>query len=293
MDMISRIYCGSLKLRAYTVVSPETVREITSLHKTSPNGTIALGRTINAAALLSATLKPESNQSILVKFSGNGPVKEIHVQADAFGNIRGYIANPAPDITDDIGRISFSKSIGAGFLTVIKDLGMKEPYSSITPLLYGEVASDVAYHLTSSEQVPSAVILGLNLDSEGGIASSGGILIQTFPDTEPAVIEKLEFNIKSMPLGLGDILEKGENIYSVISGLFDDNEIDILSSGPVKHRCRCSHDMLLQLMKTVHRDELMEMVEQDKGATVTCTFCRKEYAFTEDELRSLTEHNRE
>lgn len=293
MDMISRIYCGSLKLRAYTVVSPETVNEITALHKTTPNATVALGRTINAAALLSATLKPESNQSILVKFSGDGPVKEIHVQADAFGNIRGYIANPSPDITDDIGRISFSKSIGAGFLTVIKDLGIKDPYTSITPLLYGEVASDVAYHLTSSEQVPSAVILGLNLDRDGGIASSGGILIQTFPDTEPGVIEKLEENIKSMTRPLGDILEKGENIYSVLSSLFNGHKIEIISSGPLKHSCRCSHDMLLRLMKTVHRDELMEMADQDKGAAVTCTFCRREYKFTEDELRSLVNHHGE
>jgi len=287
MDMISRIYCPGLKLRAYTVVSPETVREITGIHKTTPNATVALGRSINAAALLSATLKPESGQSILMKFSGDGPVKEIHVQGDAYGNIRGYIANPAPDITDKIDRISFSKSIGAGFLTVIKDLGLKEPYNSVTPLLYGEVAADLAYHLTSSEQVPSAVILGLNLDREGGIASSGGILIQTFPDTEPDVIEKVEHNIKSMNTPLGDLLEQGENIYTVVSSLFEGHHIDILSSGPVRHRCRCSHDMLLQLMKTIHRDELAEMAEKDGGATVTCTFCRREYRFSEDEIRSL------
>lgn len=285
--MISRIYCGSLKLRAYTVVSPGTVQEITSIHRTTPNATMALGRSINAAALLSATLKPESGQSIILKFSGDGPVKEIHVQADSFGNIRGYIANPSPDITDDIGKISFSKSIGAGFLTVVKDIGMKEPYSSITPLLYGEVASDVAYHLTSSEQVPSAVILGLNLDMDGNIASSGGILIQTFPDTETEVLEKLEENIKSMPRALGDILEKEENIYNVVTALFDDHHIDILSSGPLRHNCRCSHDMLLQLLKTIQKDELIEMAEQDRGATVTCTFCRREYNFTENELKSL------
>ncbi|HQO39626.1 MAG TPA: Hsp33 family molecular chaperone HslO, partial [Spirochaetota bacterium] len=183
--MVSRIYCESLKLRAYTVVTKETAAEITSLHKTTPNATLALGRSINAAALIAATLKPESNQSILMKFSGEGPVREVHVQCDAFGNVRGYIANPAPDITDDIGTLSFSKAIGAGLLTIIKDLGMGDPYNSVTPLLYGEVAADLAYHLTTSEQVPSAVILGLNMDRDGAISSSGGILIQTFPDTGP------------------------------------------------------------------------------------------------------------
>ncbi|HPS59321.1 MAG TPA: Hsp33 family molecular chaperone HslO [Spirochaetota bacterium] len=287
MDMVSRIYCESLKLRAYTVVTKQTAAEITSIHKTTPNATLALGRTVNAAALIAATLKPESNQSILMKFSGEGPVREVHVQCDAFGNVRGYIANPAPDITKNIGSLNFSKAIGAGFLTIIKDLGMGDPYTSVTPLLYGEVAADLAYHLTTSEQVPSAVILGLNLDSEGGISSSGGILIQTFPDTDPEAIEKVESNIKSMPSALGDLLEKGENIYSVVSGLFDNHKTEILSSGPVKHQCRCSHDMLLGLMKTVHHDELMDMIETDKGATVTCTFCRKEYIFTEDELKTL------
>lgn len=287
MDMVSRIYCESLKIRAYTVVTKETAAEITSLHKTTPNATLALGRTINAAALIAATLKPESNQSILMKFSGEGPVSEVHVQCDAFGNIRGYIANPAPDITDNIGTLSFSKAIGAGLLTIIKDLGMGDPYNSVTPLLYGEVAADLAYHLTTSEQVPSAVILGLNLDRDGAISSSGGILIQTFPDTDPAVIEKIESNIKGMPATLGDLLEKGENIYSIVSGIFDDHKTEILSSGPVKHKCRCSHDMLLGLMKTVHHEELMEMIETDKGAEVTCTFCRKEYKFTEDELKGL------
>jgi len=287
MDMVSRIYCESLKLRAYTVVTKETASGITSVHKTTPNATLALGRTINAAALIAATLKPESGQSVLVKFSGEGPVREVHVQCDAFGNVRGYIANPSPDITDSIGTLSFSKAIGAGFLTIIKDLGMKEPYSSITPLMYGEVAADLAYHLTTSEQVPSAVILGLNIDTEGGISSSGGILIQTFPDTEPEVIAKIENNIKSMPATLGDLLENGGNIHNIVTGLFDNHRTEILSSGPVKHQCRCSHEMLLGLMKTVHRDELMDMIETDKGATVTCTFCRREYVFTEDELKTL------
>ncbi len=287
MDTISRIYCQSLKLRAYTVVSPQTVSEIVSLHRTSPNGTYALGRTINASALLGATLKPESNQSILVKFSGDGPVGEIHVQSDAFGNIRGYIANPAPDLDQDIGRISFSRSIGAGFLTVTKDIGAGEPYKSVTPLLYGEVAADLSYYLTMSEQIPSAVILGLNLDRDGNIRSSGGILIQTFPDTEPEVIETVEKNIKSMTVSLADLLEKGENIYSVVSMILGSNDIDILSSGPLKHKCRCSHDMLLRLLNTIHKDELHDMILKDKGASVTCTFCRKEYSFTEDELKSI------
>ncbi len=287
MDNISRLYCESLKLRAYTVTSLDITTEITSLHNTTPNATVALGRTINAAALLSATLKPETNQSILLKFSGSGPIGEVHVQADALGNLRGYVANPMVDITEDLGTISFSKSIGAGLLTVTKDTGTKEPYRSITPLLNGEVAADLAYYLVSSEQIPSAVIIGFNIDREGKIVSSGGILIQTFPDTDLSVIEKVEANIRKMDRHLGDRLHHGENIFSIVEELFDHNKTEILSTTPLVHKCRCSHETLFRLMKSFNKDEIRDMIEKDGGAVITCTFCTKEYSFTKEELSKL------
>ncbi len=284
MDSISRLYCESLRLRAYTVVSPDTAREITSLHSTTPNATVALGRTINAAALLAATLKPESSQSILLKFTGTGPIKEIHVQADANGSIRGYIANPMVDATHDIGSISFSKAIGAGMMTVVKYTGLKEPYSSITPLLNGEVAGDLAYYFTSSEQIPSAVIIRLNIDRDGIITSSGGILIQTFPDTETRTIELVESNISCMKTNLGDSLYNGRNIYSVVEEIFGNHKTEILGTIPLRHRCRCSHDMLLGLIKTFDKKEIAEMIEKDNGAVITCTFCTRQYSFTKNDL---------
>ncbi len=287
MDIISRIYCKDLSLRAYTVTSRAVVQQIVTSHNTTPNATMALGRTINAAALLGATLKPMSNQNILLKFSGSGPIREIHVQADTNGNIRGYVGNPHVDITENFDTISFSKIIGAGLLTVIKDTGMKEPYTSITPLLYGDVASDLAYYLTTSEQVPSAVILGLNLNDKGEIASSGGILIQTFPDTPAETIEKIEANINSMTTPLGTLLEKGTDIYSVISELFDNRAMEVLSTTPLKYACSCSREVLLQIFRGVQKEELLDMIEKDNGAEATCTFCLKKYRFTGLELKSL------
>jgi len=287
MDTISRIYCEFLKLRAYTVTSLDIAREITTVHNTTPNATVALGRTINAAALLSATLKPQTNQSILVKFSGSGPIGEVHVQVDALGNLRGYAANPMVDMTGNLDRISFSKSIGAGLLTVIKDTGGNEPYSSVTPLLHGEVASDLAYYLVTSEQIPSAVIIGLNINREGEITSSGGILIQTFPDTDMSIIEKVEANIQKMDRHLGDRLQNGENIYAIIEELFDRNKIEILSTTPLVHKCRCSHETLFGLLKTFNREEIKDMIEKDGGASITCTFCTKEYIFTKEDLQTL------
>ena len=287
MDTLARIYCESLKLRAYTVTSLETVREITALHKTTPNATVALGRVINGAALLSATLKPESNQSTLLKFSGSGPIKEIHVQADAYGNIRGYAANPIVDITDNIGEISFSKTIEAGLLTVIKDLGINEPYNSVTPLLYGEVALDMAYYFTVSEQIPSAVIIGLNIDREGTVVSSGGILIQSFHDTESFALDMIEANIKNMTRRLGDRLHDGENIFTIVEELFSGNKIEILNTMPILHRCRCSRENMFNLLRMLGQEEIKDMIEKDHGASITCTFCTKEYNFSGDELSAL------
>ena len=284
MDTLARIYCESLKLRAYTVTSLETVKEITALHKTTPNATVALGRVINGAALLSATLKPESNQSALLKFSGSGPIKEIHVQADAYGNIRGYAANPIVDITDNIGEISFSKTIEAGLLTVIKDLGINEPYNSVTPLLYGEVALDMAYYFTVSEQIPSAVIIGLNIDREGTVVSSGGILIQAFHDTESFALDMIEANIKNMTRQLGDRLHDKENIFTIVEELFGGNKIEILNRIPILHRCRCSRENMFNLLRMLGQEEIKDMIEKDHGASITCTFCTKEYNFSGDEL---------
>jgi len=287
MDKISRIYCESLKLRAYTVESKSTVRDIVKIHDTTPNATVALGRVINGAALLGATLKPESNQGLLLKFSGEGPIREIHAQTDAYGNIRAYVANPRLDESGKFDSINFSKAIGAGLITVIKDLGMKENYNSVTPILNGEVASDLAYYLTTSEQVPSAVIIGLNLNKDGAVTSSGGILIQTFPDTDPDVIEKIEYNINNMENDLGTRLEKGEDITSVVSELFSNEALQVLSTTPLTHNCNCSRELLLSTLKNVDKAELQDMIEKDNGAEITCTFCKKVYNFSEEDLKAM------
>ncbi len=286
-DRLTRLICEGLNLRAYTVTSMDIVREITSLHNTSPNATMALGRTITAAALLSAMLKPDSDQSLLVKIEGTGPIREIHAQADARGNIRGYVANPQPDITGSLETLSFSKTIGAGFLTVRRDIGMKEPYTSVIPLQTGEVAGDVAYYLTVSEQVPSAVIIALTLDREGVITSSGGILIQTFPGTPEESIAGVEENIASMKRSLGESLREGEDIQNVLKGLFNHVEPAVLDSRPIRASCRCDRGMIRAMLGSLHREDLREMIDKDGGAEITCTFCMKKYQFDKNELTRI------
>ena len=203
-DHLIRMTLPQLNLRAYAVNTLDTARAICEAHHTTPNATSALGKSISAAALLSASLQMDSDQSLSYKIQGSGPLGEIHVQADAKGNIRGYVKRPRIDEETDLGRIDFSKAIGAGLLTVTKDLGLREPYSGVTHLVRGEIAIDTAYYLTSSEQIPSAVVLALNFNNEGGIVASGGILIQTFPDTPEKSIAFVESKLAAPHRALGE-----------------------------------------------------------------------------------------
>ncbi len=285
--MISRIICEDLNLRAYTAETANLVNEITGLHNTTPNATTALGRSITATALLSATLKPDSDQNITLKFSGSGPIHEIYVQADARGNVRGYVENPDVDLREEIGKISFSRTIGAGFLTITKDLGLKEPYSSVMPLHRGEVAGDIAYYLTTSEQIPSALLIALDLGMDGNIVTSGGILIQTYPETDDEVISRLENNILKTGDPLTDALRRGNDILGYLSELMDNHPLEILNQYDLRHSCRCSIDLIRSALTNIHPEELQEMIRKDGGAEVICSFCRKKYLFSEDDLQGM------
>jgi molecular chaperone Hsp33 len=287
VDVLSRIICDGLNLRAYTAVTSDISRDITSRHDASPPAALSLARAVNAAALLSASLKPGSRQSLAVKFYGSGPLKELNVQADALGNMRGYIANPYIEIDSEGAGIGFGKLIGAGFLSVIKQLGMKEPYSSTIPLQSGDIAKDMAYYLTFSEQVPSAIIIAVKMDANLQIAASGGILIQVFPDTDPSVIMKVEQRILANQSSLGQHLFEGGDINSFLAELLDNSPMKMLETTPLRHKCGCSHRMLLEIMGGFSVEELDDMITKDNGAEIECTFCRKKYRFTAEEIASL------
>ena len=284
-DFISRLICNELNVRAYTVISLKTVREIVEIHKTSPSTTLALGRSITATTLLSATLKPDSDQTVTLKYSGNGPVREIQVQADARGNIRGYAANPVID-SDGAGIADFSEIIGSGLVSIIKDIGLSEPYSSVIPLKGGDIAMDIAQYLTHSEQIPSAIILGLKLQ-DGEILSSGGILVQTLPQTSEDAITKIEKNIMTRGASLGDALFEGEDIYSFLSDMLGNASITVLQESPIRTACRCNRKLLRKILSGLGAEELKDMIDKDSGAEISCIFCREKYSFDEDELRDI------
>jgi molecular chaperone Hsp33 len=283
-DILHRLIIPEFNFRAYAVNSLETARAIVTAHHTTPNATTALGRAINAAALLSASLKPDSDQILSYKIQGSGPLKELQVQVDAHGNIRGYVARPRIDEEIDLGVISFSKSIGAGLLTVTKDLGMKEPYTGVTHLVKGEIAMDTAYYLTVSEQVPSALVIGLNINREGSIDASGGILIQTFPDTPEKSVELVESKLAKSPETLAEALTGGKDILAYLSDFLDNTPVTVMGSTPLRHRCRCTKELILSVLKTFEDNDISDMIEKDEGAEIHCTFCNTRYQFSKQEL---------
>jgi len=277
MDAISRLICDELKLRTYTVISAGILKKLCKIHNTSPTASRALGGTINAALLASALLKPGSAQSVSVKFTGDGALGNVQAQADAKGNVRGYVSNPDTD------KLAFSEAIGAGFLSVVRDLNIKEPYTSIMPLVYGSIAADMSYFFTSSEQIPSAMILALEMNDRE-ITASGGILIQTFPDTPESSIAFAENSIRNMSKSLGESLLEGADIVSIVSTLMGNSPLTETGKTEIQLRCRCSKDMLTETIRGFPKEEITQMIEEDHGTEIVCSFCKSVYRFNEDEL---------
>ena len=286
-DKLTRIICDALNVRAYSVVTLTTSAEIAQRHGATPLATLHLARAVNACTLLGAGLKPESDQSISLKFSGGGPIRELHIQADARGNVRGYIANPLLEPEEGEGGAGFGRLIGACFLTVIKDLGLREPYFSTSPLHSGDIALDVAHYLTFSEQVPSAIIIAARLDEGMHLAVSGGLLVQIFPGTDPEVIADIEKRIVASRNSLGDHLLAGGDIHEFLTGILGGAPCTVEGEIPLRHRCRCSREMLGEILGGFSDGEITDMIEKNNGAEVECAFCRSRYHFNAPELQSF------
>lgn len=281
-DVLSRLLCPDLHLRIYTVTSPGASREILRLHQPSPAAAAHLVRALNGTALLSASLKPDTDQNLSLSLTGNGPLREIHIQADARGHIRGYVSEREDQAGQHIGFLP-----GDGILRVTRNLGLKEPYTYAGPLQRGDIAGELAYYLTVSEQVPSALILAFETNDSAIIRVSGGLLIQTLPDTPPGVIELVEDRVRNPRLSLADHLASGGDIYSYAMELLDNAPLHLLQSQPLTLSCRCSYDMLRGVLCTLPRSELDSMIEEGGNTEVVCTFCREKYLFTPDDLREM------
>jgi molecular chaperone Hsp33 len=284
-DHIVRALSISGGIRVLACTAAELAREVCALHGASATVSIALGRGLSGGALMGALLKP--GQRVALKFEGNGPLGKLIVEADSDGAVRASAGNPAAEAEPLEGRWNVPGVLGrAGFLTVSKDLGLGgAPYHGMVQLRSSEIGDDLAYYLTDSEQVPSAVGLGAALDESGCIATCGGFLVQALPKVDEDQLERVMANIATLP-ALSDMLQAGGPDL-LVQRLFDSVAYTRLESRDIFFRCGCSREKVERALLTFGRDELREMGVRDNGAEASCEFCRQTYSFDQADLERL------
>jgi molecular chaperone Hsp33 len=281
-------------LRAF-VVKTTNLCEIARLrHKLSPMAAAVLGRALTGAILLTSLLKHGTEQRVLLRIEGDGPVGLVVAEATAKGEVRGFVQNPQVPtfIKEEGGRKKFDigKAVGKGTLTVIKDLGFGTPYESSVPLVSGEIAQDIAYYLLKSEQIPSAVAIGVLVGESGKVEAAGGFLAQPLPGASQKAVEKLEENVRALP-PVSTLIKEGKRPEEIAELLFKGFTTELLALKELSFRCKCSKEVAKGGLVALPEEELEKLIEEGQ-ASVKCNFCGQEYIFTEEELRELLEEKK-
>ena len=285
-DYIIRATAADGAIRAFAVTSKNTVETARSLHNTSPVATAALGRLLSAAAMMGIMLKGEKDL-LTLQIRGDGPLQGIVVSADSEANVKGYVFNPYVEVPHKYeGKLDVSKAIGNGNISVIKDIGLKEPYCGQIELVSGEIAEDLTYYFAKSEQTPSAVGLGVLIDRDTTVMASGGFIIQLMPDADDEIAEKLEEKINRTPY-VTTLLDMGYTPEDILKLILGDFNLEINEKKEMRFYCNCSRSRVEKALISLGKDELTKIIEEDKKAQLHCHFCNKEYNFNEDELREI------
>ena len=286
-DHLIRVISDEANVRAMACLTTATVREACARHRTSPTASVALGRALTGGVLMGALLK--GRQRVALKFEGNGPLGKIVVEADPMCLVHGYVGNPAADLPLKDGRFDVAGLLGhAGVLTVTKDLLLKSPYQGVVNLASSEIAEDIAYYLTESEQTPSAMGLTTIPDDSGGIAVAGGFLLQSLPPANEEALDALTARIGAMP-PLARLLHDGASPKDILDRIFGDIPYEILGHQDVAFHCGCSRDRIEQALITLGKDEIRSLAERGEETVITCEFCREPYAFSPEDLRKLAD----
>lgn len=285
-DHILRGTFGNDSGRIFIANTKNTVNRAFEYHKTSPVMTAALGRALTGAAIMGSMLKSEKDLLTLT-IKGDGPGAGLTVTADNRVNVKGYPYNPMVDIPlKPNGKLDVSGALGYGTLTVIKDLGLKEPYVGQIPLVSGEIAEDLTYYFAKSEQVPSAVALGVLVDRDYTVKQAGGFVIQMLPSADEEIVSALEEKMRSIE-SVTAMLEKGMDCEAMLEAIVGDMQPKIMDSIPVDYYCNCTRERVEKALVSIGRSELEDIINTDKQATLHCHFCCKDYVFDENDLRTI------
>jgi len=273
-------------IRVSFLDSKEIVNTAQSIHNTSPVATAALGRTLTMTAFLGSMLKSEDDK-VTVYIKGDGPLAGIVATSDAKGMVKGYVYNPLVDIPlNRKGKLDVGGAIGNGYLSISKDLGLKEPYMGSVPLVTGEIAEDFTYYFAKSEQTPTAIALGVLVDTDLSAKEAGGFIIQLMPNADDEIAKKIEENVRNLP-PVTEMLSSGMTGEEIIKKVADGFEMKFLDSSDYEYRCDCSVEKIEKALISLGREELTDMIETDGKAELTCQFCPKVYRLNKEELTEL------
>ena len=293
-DQLIRATAAEGGIRAVGVITTRLTEEARQRHNLSYVATAALGRTMSAGLLLASSMKREGSR-VNIRVKGDGPLEGILVDAGLDGTVRGYVDNPAVELPpNERGKLDVGGAVGHdGYLYVVRDVGYGYPYSSTVELVSGEIGDDVAHYLMTSEQTPSALVIGVFVGAQG-VTAAGGILIQVLPKAarDEALVQTLESRVAKLS-GFTPLLQAGKTLPEIFEQLLGDMNLVILPEVQmVRFHCGCSFDRVLGALQMLGEAELQDMIEKDNGAEATCHFCGEVYQASSDELAQLIENLR-
>ena len=285
-DYMIRATAADGQIRAFAATTRDMVENAKNAHNTSPVATAALGRLMTAAAMMGADLKGEKDL-LTLRIEGSGPLGGLLVTANGHGDVKGYAFHPEVMLPPNAqGKLDVGGSLDLGVLSVIKDIGLKEPYVGQTQLVTGEIAEDLTYYFATSEQVPSSVALGVLMNKDNTVRQAGGFIIQLLPGASDEIIDKLEAKLSGIS-SITSLLDAGKTPEEILTDILGEFGLEILSKMPVQFHCDFERSRVEKAIISIGKKEIRDMIDEGKEIEVNCQFCNKHYKFSVDELGDL------
>ncbi|HIW21211.1 MAG TPA: Hsp33 family molecular chaperone HslO [Candidatus Dorea intestinavium] len=286
-DYMVRGIAADGEIRIFSATTKNTVEEARKKHNTSPVATAALGRLLTGGAMMGSMMKNDDDM-LTLKIDADGPLGGIIVTADSKGHVKGYVNHPEAMMPAKNGKLDVGGAVGIGVLSVIKDMGLKEPYLGQTILVTSEIAEDLTYYFANSEQVPSSVGLGVLMNKDNTVNSAGGFIIQMMPFAREETIQKLEENLKSIT-SVTTYLEKGATPEELIEEVLGDIKVEFTDKMPIEFYCNCSKERVARAVASIGKKDLEEIINDGEDIEVKCHFCNTAYNYSVDDLKKLLE----
>ena len=285
-DYIIRATAANETVRAFAIRFTQLTAEAREIHRTLPVVTAALGRLLSAGAMMGSMMKGD-NDKLTIIMKGDGPIGQMTVTVDSHGNVKGFPANPSVDIPRKYaGKLDVGRAVGHGLMTVSMDLGLKEPYNGSVEIQTGEIGDDLAYYYTVSEQTPSAVGLGVMVDTDSSVKHAGGFIIQIMPDADEETVSSIEKAVsQSQPVTA--MMDEGMTPEDILEHLLGTLDLKITEKMPVRYHCGCSKEKVADALATISTQDLRDIINDGQEIEVKCYFCNSAYKYSIEELETI------